>query len=241
MDARPGPIPASPGGPGRGGSRTLVRAAAALVLAAVLAVLALTGRLVTVRPIRPAGTPAAEAAGGGAVFDKVQYVNGIWSSRIVPTVEQQAVPIDRLVPALRADPPAAVREYGHDVGGADNFLVRFTGRVTKVDTASLTGSLTVDVPLEGREMPVRVQIGPIILGTALRDAVGFITFEQFTNQMEYGGVADELNSRVAKDVVGRLDLKSLQGKKVSIAGAFTWDGGSAIDLQVTPVVVSVEG
>ena len=168
-------------------------------------------------------------------------MNGIWSSRIVPTVEQKAVPIEKLIPALGADPQAAAQQYGNDVGGAYNYLVRFTGRVVKVDTTSLTGTITVEVPLEGKEVPVGLQIGPIILGTALRDAVGFITFEQFTNQMEYGGVADELNNRVASEVLGRLDLTSLPGKRVAVAGAFTWDGGSATGLLVTPVVVSVEG
>jgi len=110
--------------------------------------------------------------------------------------------------------------------------------VTKVDTKSLTGTVTMNADYAGGTLPVRIQIGPIILGTALRDAVKFITFEQFTNQMQYGGVSDELNTRVSNDVVAKLDLKALVGKKLSIKGAFTYDTANPKDVLVTPVIVS---
>jgi predicted lipoprotein len=98
----------------------------------------------------------------------------------------------------------------------------------------------VSVPFQGGSLAVKVLTGPIILGTALRDAVGFISFGQFTNQMQYGAVSDELNNRVMKNVVSQMDLATIEGKQVAIDGAFTYDGSNPRDLEVTPVIVRIE-
>ena len=47
-----------------------------------------------------------------------------------------------------------------------------------------------------------VQIGPVIRGTALRDAVSFIRFNDFANQFEFAAVSNALHERVLRDVVG---------------------------------------
>jgi predicted lipoprotein len=214
--------------------RVLVPSAAVVVLA----VLWFAGLVATVKPIKEAQSVAAIAEGGTA-FDKVKYVDSIWQSRVLPTVETTSISIDKLIPALEKDPESAVKDFGNNVGGAYNFLIHFTGTVSSVDTSSMTGTVTVKVPYGSEELSVKVQIGPIILGTALRDALKFISFEQFLNQIQYGGVSDELNTRVEKNVVSKLDLKTLEGKTVSVKGAFTYDGSNAKDILVTPVLVTV--
>ncbi|HUW42401.1 MAG TPA: DUF2291 domain-containing protein [Rectinemataceae bacterium] len=223
----------------QGNRRKLARTAVWIGIVVLLAIFWFTGLLATVKPMSEAKSLAA-VMGGGVAFDKAKYVDGIWDSRVVPTVEQKSIELGVLIPALEKNADQAGKTYGNNVGGADNFLIRFAGTVTAVDTQSQTGSITVSVPYKGGTLPVSVLIGPIILGTALRDAVGFITFEQFTNQIQFGGVSDSLNDRVMKDVVSKLDLKTILGKKVSVDGAFTYDGADAHDLQVTPVVVRME-
>ncbi len=220
------------------GSRKYTRVAVPVGIVVVLVVLWFTGLLATVRPIDSARTLAAVMEGGTA-FDKVKFVDGIWASKVIPTVDQQAVSLDTLFPAIQKDPQGAVKQYGNTIGGAFNFLVQFSGTVVTVDTKSLTGTVTVDADYAAGTLPVKIQIGPIILGTALRDAVKFITFEQFTNQMQYGEVSDELNTRVSNDVISKLDLKGLAGKKISVKGAFTYDTANPRDLLVTPVIVAV--
>ncbi len=216
-----------------------VRVGLPVLVIIVLVVLYFAGALATVTPIADAKSLAALSEGGTA-FDKVKYVDSIWESKVIPTVEKESIDLNTLVAAIGADPAKAEKEYGNDVGGATNFLVSFSGTVSNVDTSSMTGALTVDVPFEGGVLPVKVQIGPIILGTALRDAVKFIRFEQFLNQMQFGNVSDELNTRVEKNVVTKIDLKALLKKKISIKGAFTYDGTNAKNLLVTPVIVTVE-
>lgn len=219
--------------------RKLVQVGVPVLIAVLLVVLYFVGALATVKPIADAKSLTALAEGGTA-FDKVKYVNDIWESKVIPTVEQDSVEFDTLMSAIRADPKQAAEKYGHDVGGATSYLVSFSGVVTNVDTSSLTGTISVNVSYKGTDVPVKVQIGPIILGTALRDAVKFIRFEDFLNQMQFGNVSDELNTRVEKEVVSKLDLKSLAGKNISVKGAFTYDSSGINDILATPVIVKVE-
>lgn len=215
-----------------------LRVAVPVGIVVVLAILAVTGQIATLVPAEKAQSVAA-ISNGGTAFDKVQYVDKIWNSRVVPTARDTAIPIDTVVAALEKDPTVAGKEYGHDVGGAYSFLVHLSGTVTKVDTSSPTGTITVNVPFSGTTLPVKVQIGPVILGTSIRDALKFITFEQFLNQMQYGSVADQMNTKVQQTVVSKLNLKTLEGKRINVRGAFTYDGTNPKDLLVTPIIVTL--
>lgn len=225
--------------PNATGSRGFVRIGIISGIIVALVVLWFAGLLATVKPV--GSTKSLQAVmEGGTAFDKIKFVDDIWQSKVIPTVEQKSLGIGTLLASIKKNPDEAAREYGNNVGGADNYLVQFAGRVVKVDTTSLTGTVTVNVDYEGKTLPVKIQIGPIILGTALRDAVKFISFEQFTNQMQYGGVSDELNSRVTRDVISKIDLKNLMGKRISVKGAYIYDSADPMDILVTPVIVAVE-
>ncbi|RVA35667.1 DUF2291 family protein, partial [Mesorhizobium sp. M7D.F.Ca.US.004.03.1.1] len=67
---------------------------------------------------------------------------------------------------------------------------------------------------------IRVQTGPAINGTELRDATGKITFGQFTNQIEYQDAGSALNNEMKKEVLAKLDTNALTGKTISVVGAF---------------------
>jgi predicted lipoprotein len=95
-------------------------------------------------------------------------------------------------------------------------LKRGEGRVSKVSD----GKLTLD-------SGVAVLTGPVIRGTALRDALPFIQFSQFTNQLEYARVANALNDRAVR-VAQAVQAKT--GDTVRYAGAMSADG-------VVPVVL----
>jgi predicted lipoprotein len=65
-----------------------------------------------------------------------------------------------------------------------------------------------------------IATGPVIAGTALRDAVG-IQFGDFTNQIDYAKVANAINDRVKTDVIAKAGVNGLTGKKITFAGAFS--------------------
>lgn len=180
--------------------------------------------------------------GGSATnkgFDKVAYVDKIWESKVLPTIKDKAVAFDTLYSALSLNQEEGSKKYGNRVGGPYNFLTQFDGKITAVNTASRAGTLAVEIQTGSGNVPVTVQIGPVIRGTAIRDGIGFITFNEFVNQLQFADVADELNTRAYN-----LSLKdktfdsALVGKSIHVMGAFTLD--KLDSLTITPVYMDIK-
>ncbi|MGH6780083.1 MAG: DUF2291 family protein [Bradyrhizobium sp.] len=205
----------------------------------VLAVLLWQGLVVTIVPI--GGSTAADSfPSAGLSFDPNAYVARIWPKQVVPTVRKDSVPLSELLAALAKGKSAALKKYGNEVVNSYNLLVRFSGKVEKIDTSSPMGTMTVDVANGDKTVPVQVAIGPVILGTTLRDALKFISFGEFLNQIQYGGVSDALNTMVTTRVLTPQQATKLRGQTARIFGAYTYDGSNARNITVTPVIVTVE-
>lgn len=235
-----GARPDKPGSPSRRAirrTRPVLTALLGLALAAPL-----TGcTLWTVQSLHP----AAGAAGAGSAvpgqpgFSAAAYANSIWQSQVVPTVQSQATDLPALLAALKADPAGAATKYGHREGSRPvNFLVKGSGKILTVDTTSRTGIAAVDLAPGDGKPDANIQIGPVIRGTSLRDALPFIQFNMFTNQLDYADVSNQLNDHVLKDTLAGIDAASLQGKTADFTGAFTQDPAGAI--LITPVTLQVK-
>ncbi len=169
--------------------------------------------------------PIEEEQQQSTTADPAAYVDSIWSSRLLPEVQQDAVDL-------------ATARARYDAGQGRYFLVKGEGKALSVDTTSRMGKLLLDTaPYDGTP-DVALLVGPVILGTALRDAAGFIQFSDFINQLQFADVANELNQRVLNNVIGPLDLDSLPGKVIAFHGA--WDGSDAAIPEIVPVEVRVE-
>jgi predicted lipoprotein len=181
-----------------------------------------------------------QAAQVAAGFNASTYVDGIWQAKVIPTVHSQAVDVETLLAAIDANPDDAAKKYGKTsgVGSPPAFMVKGTGTVTKVDTGSPVGPVTVKLAQKPAPGEVTLLTGPVIAGTALRDAVGFISFGQFPNQIDYADVATQLNNRVKTNVVSKIDRGSLTGKKVTFEGAFELLTPSAISIVPTSLQVA---
>ncbi len=181
--------------------------------------------------------------GGSATnkgFDKVAYVDGIWDSQVLPAAQNNAVAFDSLYTALKLNQEEASKKYGHMVGGPYNFLTKFDATIIAVNTQSRAGTLDVETEAGGNTVPLVVQIGPVIRGTAIRDGVGFISFNEFVNQLQFADVADELNTRAYNMSLKDITFdNSLVGKTVSITGAFTLDDGPD-SLTITPIYFEIK-
>lgn len=158
-------------------------------------------------------------------LDPASYVESIWDSKLLPTVRANAVEL----PTVLSQIPHAAGRY---------FLVKGQGRVLSLDTSSRSGKLLLDLEPYDGEADAALLVGPVILGTTLRDAVGFIEFTDFVNQLQYADIANELNNRVIADVVGALDLDSLPGKTITFFGACAATTGTLPE--IVPVEVTVE-
>lgn len=158
-------------------------------------------------------------------FDVVGYVDSIWESEYLPTYENEAVDIVELLAALDDDEEEAIETYGHRSGtGAFSFMVRGEARILTFDDSSSARVLRLDLPPYDDDAEVSLAIGPVIRGNAVRDAVGFIQFNQFTNQMDFASVYRELNDRVKEEILSQYEFdESFEGRTFSFRGAFTYD------------------
>jgi predicted lipoprotein len=154
------------------------------------------------------------AAQPGA-FDPVAYGTAEFP-KIQSEIESRAVDAATLVAAIAKDSTAAGTKYGVPGEIGPEFSVKFTGVAEK----ATFGVYTINVPGVSNSVMIRVQTGPAINGTDVRDATGTISFGQFTNQIDYQNAGSALNNEVKKQVLAKVDTTKLTGKTVSVVGAF---------------------
>lgn len=146
-----------------------------------------------------------------AVFEPAAY-----GAKTFPVVQAdvtaRAVDAVELAKAIAADPKAAEAKYA--IGGI--YPVKLTGVVG--DGKSGIYYVTVDGLPD--PLKIRVQTGPAINGTELRDATGQITFSQFVNQIEYQDAGSAINNVLKSEVLAKIDNSALTGKTISLVGAF---------------------
>jgi predicted lipoprotein len=195
----------------------------------------------------------AEEAIQSEAFDPIAYVDGIWESELLPTFDDEAVEISKILSAMEPDSDGnadkedlidVATQYGLiTVGEAHVYMVKGSGKVVSVDAETSLG--TAEVAIDGYEGPIKVllYIGTRIPSddTSVRDAVGFITFGDFREQTEYGKAATEINNRVLTTVLGDIERDNLEGKTISFKGAFTIRTFNKIQINMEEInIVPVE-
>ena len=189
-------------------SKRGVRAAIAVVLAVILIVaMALSTKAVKIGSASDAQVKVFDpAVYGEAQFPKTQSA-----------IEAKAVSADTLATAIAKDQDAAGKQYGVAGGGiGPEISVKFDGVAGSEDA----GIYTVKVPNVPDSVVIRVQTGPAINGTDLRDTTGTISFEQFTNQIDYQNAGYAINTAMKKAVLSKVDTAKLTGKTISVVGVF---------------------
>jgi predicted lipoprotein len=170
----------------------------------------------TVRPIERS-RPAA--------FDAGAFASSAWP-RLVREATQTATDVSEI--AAGSSRPAR--------------FVKGTGVVAAVDRRSRVG--VMQVRLTGSsQATVAIQIGPVIRGTALRDASSFIRFSDFTNQSDYAAAANALNDHALRTVIESARIDALQGRTVAFAGAVARSAAAREDgaIEVVPLQLEVLG
>jgi predicted lipoprotein len=186
-------------------------------------------------------------------FDPVAYVDGIWDSQLMPTFDEGAVELSRILAEMEPDASGAAakddliaiaNQYGLiTVGEAHVYMVKGAGEIVSVNAETSLG--TAEVMLDGYDGPIKVllYIGTRIPSddTSVRDAVGFIEFGDFREQTEYGKAATEINKRILTTVLGDIDRDSLVGRTVSFKGAFTIRTFNLLNIDMSEInIVPVE-
>lgn len=154
--------------------------------------------------------------------------------RIQANIEGRAVDALTLAPEVIADKAAAAEKYGTRASTGSIVPVRLTG----VAGESKAGVYTLAVEGLPQTITVRVQTGPAVNGTDLRDAPGDIAIGQFRNQIEYQNAGSAINREMKKQVLDGIDAANLKGKTIEVVGAFRLVNPQ--NWLVTPVRVAVK-
>ncbi|HET9067924.1 MAG TPA: DUF2291 family protein [Amaricoccus sp.] len=211
----------APSAPARSGRRRLVIAALAL---AVVAGIALDTKVVKIG----GELDRSEAGFSPEAFGVEQF------PAIRDSIVTRAVDAAELSAAIAADKAAATAAHGVAAGVGAVFPVRFTGTVGE----GKSGIYNVDVPGMAGETKIRVQTGPAINGTDLRDSTGEIRFGDFKNQIEYQNAGAGINNAMKATVLAGIDTAALTGKTITVTGAFTLVNPK--NWLVTPVEIAVQ-
>ncbi len=180
---------------------------AAVCAAVVLGAIALDTTVVRV---------GSEADVRQAAFDPDRY--GVENfPRIRDLILERAPDAVTLANAMAANKADAIAQYGTPTAIGGIMPVRVVGVVG--EGRSGVYELTVDGMPEGTK--IRVQSGPAINGTDLRDFPGDIVFGQFTNQIEFQDAGSGINRAMSAEALTDLDRDTLSGKTIEVVGAFT--------------------
>lgn len=154
--------------------------------------------------------------------------------RIQAYVREKAVDGVAIAPEVLADKAAAGEKYGTVSSTGSIMMVRLTGVVGE----GKSGIYALAVDGMPPEIKVRVQTGPAINGTDLRDAPGDIAFGSFKNQIEYQDAGSGINRAMKKAVLDGIDTGALTGKTIEVTGAFRLVNPK--NWMITPVEVTVK-
>ncbi|THB81708.1 MAG: DUF2291 domain-containing protein [Desulfobacteraceae bacterium] len=175
-------------------------------------------------------------------FKPDEYARNIWKSKVVPLFMEKSTPLEQILPDWHQNSAEAGRKFGYREkaeGSPWNFRVRGKGIILAAHTTSRASTVDIDLfPADGTPDLV-LQIGPVFKDSAIRDSLDFISFTDFTNQLEFARLSNAFNKVVRQDVTGNLDRENLKGRQVSFWGAFTQLQDSD-QIRVTPVVLTIE-
>jgi len=188
----------------------------------------------------PTAEEAAEAASGG--FNPDRQVAEIWDAKVIPFLEKRAGSFQEVSSLSKSDLDAAAAKYGHkekDGTAPWTFATKVSGTIVKAETKSRAAYLDTDVDGDGKA-DVRIQIGPVIKGTAIRDSLDFVNFNEFKNQIQWAEFGKAFNIHVNGLTLEKLSRDALEGKKVEALGAYPLPSTGQPAL-LTPATITIGG
>lgn len=178
----------------------------------------------------------------GQKIDIKNYVDDIWDSKVIPYMEEKANDISSVLDLLRrkgkdiAGEKHGIREY--EMGTPWKFIVKGQGKIISVNAESRNGTIGIDLKPYDSQVDLEIQIGPVISGNLIRDSLDFVSFGDFTNQMEYSKFGSILNDKVKEQVLSGFDFKEMIGYEIEFLGIFT---AETADILLTPVKIEIVG
>lgn len=176
---------------------------------------------------------------GEVAFSASDNVDSFWDAQAVPELTEKAVDLGEFLTEANGDLNSLADKYGkYSMGdsGELTYTVKGIGTVTEVETEKKAGYLAITLEsYEGME-EIKIQVGSVIKGSSVRDALSFIKFGDYTNQEEYAAVSQSINGMIMEKVINPDTASGLMGKTIEFTGCFTVKDNTTI--LITPVVLN---
>lgn len=178
---------------------------------------------------------------GDVSFNAGDDVAKIWESAAIPELTAKAVDLPIFLTEANGDLKSLADKYGRysmGTSGELSYTIKGTATVKEVNTEKKAGYM--DVTIEGYtgSTVIRLQVGPVFKGSAVRDSLTFIKFEDYKNQVDFAAVSQSIHNVIKTTIIDKVDLTSSVGKTVEFTGCFTVEGQDQI--LITPVALTVK-
>jgi len=178
---------------------------------------------------------------GTESVDVTTKIDEVWQSKAIPELEGKAVDIVQLLTEAKGNISSLGDKYGKHAQGKDstlNFTVKGTCTVESVNMESRAGYMQLKLDGYNGNEVIKMQVGPVFKGTAARDSLEMIKFEQYKNQVDYAAVSTSIHNMITNTIFKNLDVASINGKQIEFVGCFALD--KADELLITPIEIKVK-
>lgn len=164
-------------------------------------------------------------------FDAKAFAASTWREPTLGQLRERALPVERL---RGANLDELGRTDGSRAGEGSpwTFVVRATGTVRAVEFDKPRGAILLSTGAGD----VRIQTGPVVSGTAIRDALPEIVFDDFPDQVAFAEAGQQLTERALAAVRPQL-AKVRPGMQLTVFGAVNLASNDA-PILLTPFAVS---
>lgn len=178
---------------------------------------------------------------GEVAFDPTTVATNFWQNNADEYFAKNAVDFNTLVTEAGGDFTTLASKYGHySMGdsGELSFIIKGTGTVETVKNKLRAGYLSLKLDGYEGNAQIRLQIGPVFKGSAVRDTISLISYKDYKNQIEWAQVSVAFHDLISKNVLAPIDMAAAEGKKVEFIGCFTV--GRPSQILITPVALKIE-
>ncbi len=190
--------------------------------------------------IQPTPTEESKAAAAAKAFNPDRMVQDIWETKALPYLKEKTGSFQDVSTLAGTDAEAAGAKYGNTKKQANSpwtFVATAQGKIVAANTKSRAATIDIDVNADGKA-DLRVQIGPAMRGTALRDSLDFVNFNDFTNQIDFAQFGKSFNTHVNRTILSRLPREALEGRTAKVLGAYIAGSGDKLPL-MTPATAEI--